>query len=365
MTATQHYLKILDQSDFEKDDTQLSALKKLDLLAEKLASITIQSPDSWWDRIFKSRNLEVEVKGIYLWGGVGRGKTFLMDLFFQNLNVAQKKRFHFHEFMNEIHRSLKNASNVENPLEFIANDIASETRVICLDEFVIIDIGDAMIMSGLLKALFKAGVVLVTTSNAIPTDLYRDGLQRARFLPAIALLEANCEVINLDAGTDYRLRGLKQTNLYKCPHSDHSINEIESYLAEQINRFQIERELLEINGRFINFVVCYEDTVWFTFENLCKSTRSQNDYLELACRFNTFVISDIKNMTSAEDDIARRFVLLIDVLYDHRVKLICSAECQPVDLYSGTRLTFEFERTSSRLIEMQSDQYLSYVHLAN
>ncbi|MFT5505268.1 MAG: cell division protein ZapE [Gammaproteobacteria bacterium] len=365
MTATEHYLRILDQSDFENDPTQISALKKLDLLAEKITPIVIQRTPFWWNRIFQTRSLEVEVKGIYFWGGVGRGKTFLMDLFYQSLTISEKRRFHFHDFINQIHHRLKNQSGVENPLELIANDIASQTRVICLDEFVIIDIADAMIMSGLLKAMFKAGVVLVTTSNAIPANLYRDGLQRARFLPAIALLEEYCEVINLDSGTDYRLRGLKQTDLYMHPHSDHSIMEIEAYLTEQINRFQIEREHLEINGRFINFVICYEDTVWFTFANLCESTRSQNDYLELSRLFKTFIISDIKKMTSAEDDVARRFVLLIDILYDHRVKLICSAQCQPFDLYTGTRLTFEFERTSSRLIEMQSDHYLSEVHVSN
>ncbi len=317
---------------------------------------------SWWQGLFKRRISQATLKGIYFWGGVGRGKTFLMDIFYQTLSGEDKMRAHFHGFMNQVHHALNQHSNQENPLEKIARDLASKIKVLCLDEFVITDIGDAMIMAGLLEPLFEAGVILVTTSNSAPDNLYRDGLQRARFLPAIELISQHCDVFNLDGGEDYRLKGLQQTHLYTVPHSSAAIDEIHRYLDEHVTSIQQCRETLHINGREIGFQVCAEDTIWFTFGELCKTTRSQNDYLEIARLFNTLILTEIENMSAMQDDVARRFILLIDVIYDHRVKLICTAGAKAKDLYQGKKLAFEFERTSSRLIEMQSEGYLAKAH---
>jgi cell division protein ZapE len=286
-----------------------------------------------------------------------------MDLFYQSLPAKiASERTHFHSFMNRIHASLRQHRNIENPLQQVAKDIASQTRVLCLDEFVIIDIGDAMIMAGLLEALFAEGVVLVTTSNAAPARLYHDGLQRARFLPAIDLISQHCKVVNLDGQLDYRLRFLQQTDLYSVPHDSETEVAIRDYLAQHVVPVQVEQAELTINGRVLEHQFCAEDTVWFNFTELCESTRSQNDYLELARIFNTLILTDIRQMDKIDDDVARRFVLLVDVLYDHHVKLICSAAARPEQLYLGARLSFEFERTASRLIEMQSQEYLEQAH---
>jgi cell division protein ZapE len=287
----------------------------------------------------------------------------LMDLFYQSLPTKiESQRTHFHSFMNRIHASLKQHGNIENPLRQVARDIASRTQVLCLDEFVIIDIGDAMIMAGLLEALFAEGVVLVTTSNAAPDRLYHDGLQRARFLPAIDLISRHCKVVNLDGQLDYRLRFLQQTDLYSVPHDSETEAAIRDYLAQHVTPVQAEQAELTINGRILAHQYCAEDTVWFNFTELCETTRSQNDYLELARFFNTLILTDIRQMNKFDDDVARRFVLLVDVLYDHHVKLICSAAVSPDQLYLGDRLSFEFERTASRLIEMQSREYLAQAH---
>jgi cell division protein ZapE len=219
-----------------------------------------------------------------------------------------------------------------------------------------------MILAGLLKALFEQGVVLITTSNCQPNDLYRNGLQRARFLPAIDLISERCHVVNLDGGKDYRLMGLQQTHLYTVPHSQTVLNEVNLYLAEHVQPIQLSSKSLSINGRELSFQFCSEDTVWFNFDELCKTSRSQNDYLEIARLFSTVILTDIEQMSHLTDDIAKRFILLIDILYDHHVILICSASAVADQLYHGMRLAFEFERTTSRLIEMQSDQYLAQVH---
>jgi cell division protein ZapE len=287
----------------------------------------------------------------------------LMDLLFQSLPPSLAcERIHFHSFMNRVHAQLRQKENLQQPLQAIARDIAADTRLLCLDEFVIIDIGDAMIMAGLLATLFAEGVVLVTTSNAAPTDLYRDGLQRARFIPAIELLERHCQVVELDGGQDYRLRFLQQTDLYSIPHDAATMARIRDYVAQHVTTVQTEQRELVVNGRSLAHQFCAGDTVWFSFGELCETTRSQNDYLELARFFNTFIVTDIRQMGQADDDVARRFVLLIDVLYDHHVKLICSAAVSPHQLYLGKRLKFEFERTLSRLLEMQSSEYLAQAH---
>jgi len=362
MNPSDKYLEIVRQSEFITDRAQQDTLALFDKLHNELLHRTSVRKSSWWRRFVSIKDSPIPLRGIYIWGSVGRGKTFLMDVFYQCLPVEAKKRIHFHQFMNDIHNALKQHQGVGNPLQKVARQLSRDTRILCLDEFVIIDIADAMIMSGLLEALFEAGVVLVTTSNSQPKNLYYDGLQRARFLPTIDLIHQNCQVVNLDGSEDYRLRGLQQTHLFTVPHSPQVMDEINAYLSDRVTPYQSRANHLSINGRSLSFQVCAEDTIWFSFDELCKTTRSQNDYLELARMFNTLILTDIEVMSSQSDDVARRFVLLIDVLYDHQVILICSAASSPVKLYQGKRLAFEFERTASRLIEMQSQQYLAQAH---
>lgn len=360
LKPSERYRALISQPGFVSDGSQQHAAELFDDLQNRLSS---RQRPSLWQHLFSRKAINSPVRGLYLWGGVGRGKTMLMDLFYQALPTGIKaQRCHFHSFMNQVHGALQKLTHQQDPLARVAGDIADSIDVLCLDEFVIIDIGDAMIMAGLLETLFASGVTLVTTSNAHPDDLYRDGLQRARFLPAIGLLQQHCQVINLDSGEDYRLRYLQQTNLYMVPHDAASAASIQRYLDEHVIAFQQAANSLIINDRALQPEYCGEDCVWFRFEAICKTQRSQDDYLELARVFNTLIVSEIPVMDAQSDDAARRFVLLVDVLYDHHVKLICSAAASPQRLYHGNRLAFEFERTASRLIEMQSDQYLQQAH---
>ena len=360
MKPSQKYQSLLSQPGFEQDPAQQQSVALLDRLYEQLLK---QPASGGWRSLFLRSSQPEAIRGLYFWGGVGRGKTLLMDLFYQSLASAiDCERVHFHSFMNQIHASLRDQKSRENPLQGIARDIAARVKVLCLDEFVIIDIGDAMIMAGLLETLFAEGVVLVTTSNAAPQNLYRDGLQRARFLPAIDLLQQHCQVVELDGGEDYRLRFLQQTDLYAVPHNDATETRIRDYIEQHVSPLQTEQSELLVNGRSLEHHFCAGDTVWFSFSELCETTRSQNDYLELARFFNTIIVTDIRQMDRSQDDVARRFVLLIDVLYDHQVKLICSSQVTPDQLYLGSRLSFEFERTASRLLEMQSAEYLAQAH---
>jgi len=360
MKPSQNYQSLLRQPGFESDRTQQQAVALLDNLYQQVMN---PGGNSRWPGWLTRTAQPTTIRGLYFWGGVGRGKTMLMDLFYQSLTSNIKgQRTHFHSFMNEIHASLRQKKNLEKPLRAIAQDIAARVRVLCLDEFVIIDIGDAMIMAGLLETLFAEGVVLVTTSNAAPQDLYRDGLQRARFIPAIDLIEQHCQVVQLDGGLDYRLRFLQQTDLYSIPHDELCAKRIRSYIDQHVSALQTPQRELVVNGRKLAHHFCAGDTVWFSFAELCETTRSQVDYLELARFFNTIIVTEIRQMDNSSDDVARRFVLLIDVLYDHHVKLICSAAVSPEQLYLGSRLSFEFERTVSRLLEMQSGEYLAQAH---
>ena len=360
MKPSQKYQALMAQPGFVVDAAQQQSIRLLDELFERVVR---DASGRAWRAWFTRHERRAEIRGLYLWGGVGRGKTLLMDMFYQSLPAdIKRRRTHFHSFMNQIHAALRQQKKIEHPLRQVARDIAEVTRVLCLDEFVIIDIGDAMIMAGLLQALFSEGVVLVTTSNAAPRDLYYDGLQRARFVPAIDLLERHCQVVNLDGGFDYRLRFLQRTDLYSVPHNSETGARIHDYIDQHFTPVQSQRSELTINGRVLAHRYCADDTVWFSFAELCETTRSQNDYLELARFFNTVIVTEIRQMDRGDDDIARRFVLLIDVLYDHHVKLICSAAVSPEQLYLGERLSFEFERTASRLLEMQSSEYLAQAH---
>ena len=314
-------------------------------------------------KLFGKKSQE-PVKGLYFWGGVGRGKTYLVDTFYDALPFKQKMRTHFHRFMKRVHEEMKTLKGEKNPLTIIGKRFADEARVICFDEFFVSDITDAMILATLLEELFKNGVSLVATSNIVPDGLYKDGLQRARFLPAIELLKKHTEVVNVDSGIDYRLRALEQAELYHFPLDAEAELSLEksfkSLLTE--NCKVLEDEALMIENREIRARKVANDVAWFEFRALCDGPRSQNDYIELGKIFEAVLVSNIEQMNVAKDDMARRFINLVDEFYDRNVKLILSAEVELKDLYAGGRLEFEFQRTLSRLLEMQSHEYLSRPH---
>lgn len=304
------------------------------------------------------------VRGLYLWGGVGRGKTFLMDLFFESLASKDKRRIHFHRMMQEVHARLKSIADVEDPLAIVAGQIAKETRVLCFDEFFVSDIGDAMILGRLLTGLFDHGVTLVATSNVPPGDLYRDGLQRQQFLPAIALLEQHTDVFHMDGETDYRLRLLQKAGTYLNPDDAEARKRLNFFFDESATSDVRENVAIDINGRPIQAHKCGKGVAWFEFTALCDGPRSQSDYIEIARWYPSVIVSGVPELTARQEDQARRFIALVDEFYDRRVKLILSASEAVDSLYSGGRLQFEFERTRSRLIEMQSTEYLALPHLA-
>ena len=307
------------------------------------------------------------VKGIYFYGGVGRGKTYIMDAFFDCLPLERKLRTHFHRFMQQVHADLARLKQQKNPLERVAASIADKAQVLCFDEFFVSDIGDAMILGGLLEHLLEAGVVLVATSNIHPDRLYENGLQRDRFLPSIALLHRYTEVVELDGGVDYRLRTLRQACLYFTPlgsEADAALQQSFTALVPSQADLSdgVEGRQLEVLGRPVWARQVADGVVWFEFAELCASARSAYDYIELARVYHTLVLSNVPALDAARDDAARRFVSLVDELYDRHVKLIVSAAVPLPDLYQGTELAFVFERTRSRLLEMQSEDYLAREH---
>ncbi len=304
------------------------------------------------------------VKGLYFWGGVGRGKTYLVDTFFEALPFKEKVRTHFHRFMKRVHEEMKTLPGEKNPLTIIAKRFSEEARVICFDEFFVSDITDAMILGTLMEELFKNGVTLVATSNIVPDGLYKDGLQRARFLPAIALIKQNTDIVNVDSGVDYRLRHLEQAELFHYPLNEvaqESLRKSFRALTPECTQ-AIENDKLIIENREIIALRTCDDVAWFEFRELCDGPRSQNDYIELGKIFHAVILSGVEQMSVTTDDIARRFINMVDEFYDRNVKLIISAEVELKDLYTGGRLNFEFQRTLSRLLEMQSHEFLSRAH---
>lgn len=362
MNIREAYEESLRREGHEEDPAQLDAIARFEDLQQRIAA---QRPRKGGLRtmFFRSEPRET-VRGIYLWGGVGRGKTFLMDLFFESLDIEEKRRVHFHRLMQEVHDRMKTLSFVENPLDKVAASIAQATRVLCFDEFFVSDIGDAMILGGLLDGLFKRGVTLVATSNSRPDDLYKDGLQRQRFLPAIELLNEYTDVVNMDGGTDYRLRLLRKAGTYLTPDDEAAAERLAYFFAESAS-IQIEADAdLEINGRKIRARRTAKGVAWFRFADICDGPRSPADYIEIARWYPSVIISGVPRFDATQEDQARRFISLVDEFYDRRVKLVLSAEADVHDLYNGKRLAFEFERTVSRLIEMQSAEYLALPHLA-
>ena len=303
------------------------------------------------------------LRGLYLWGGVGRGKTFLVDEFFAELPVRKKRREHFHRFMQDVHARLRRHRNLSDPLAQVAADIAAKARILCIDEFVVGDVADAMILGTLLEAVFRRGVTLVATSNLPPSELYRGGLQRARFQPAIALIEKHCRVMELDAGVDYRLRQLERAMLYLGP----AVADAEAMMASEFARLADGRGdkdvRVQVEGRCVRACREAEDVVWFEFPELCEGPRSAADYIEIARCYQTVFLSAVPVMDGAADDAARRFITLVDEFYDRGVKLVLSAAADtPEALYRGERLAFDFRRTASRLHEMQGRKYLARPH---
>ncbi|MDX1554981.1 MAG: cell division protein ZapE [Xanthomonadales bacterium] len=348
---------------FTADPEQRKAVKALDRLWRVLSEPSRESSGlkRVWGRLAGKRHEAPQ--GIYLWGSVGRGKTWLMDLFYESLPIEAKRRVHFHRFMQRVHGELAELGAMADPLPLIARRWSHGTRLLCLDEFFVSDIADAMLLSGLLEALFERGVTLVTTSNIPPDDLYRSGLQRAKFLPAIERLKAHCEVVQIGGDADYRLRILERSETYHQPLDDQA----EAVLAVNYEQIACGSELgsgLEVNGRMLHAKKRSDGVAWFDFSELCEGPRGAADYIELARAFNTVLISAVPVMTEKDWDAARRFITLVDEFYDRNVKLLMTAEA-PIDaLYTGDRLAFEFQRTRSRLTEMQSHDYLARPHLA-
>jgi cell division protein ZapE len=301
--------------------------------------------------------------GAYLWGGVGRGKTFMMDLFFDSLPFDDKLRFHFHRLMYRVHNHLAQLKHRRDPLEIVAEDLACRARVICFDEFFVSDIADAMLLGKLMSGLFKRGVSLVATSNIPPDKLYSDGLQREQFLPAIDLIKRHTEIVHVGGDTDYRLRVLEQAEIYHAPLDAAATNNLDTYFRCIAHDAGTSGQEIEILGRSINTRKRADGIAWFDFAALCAGPRSQDDYIEIARCFQTVILSDVPLLDHEKENEARRFIALVDEFYDRKVKLIVSAATGIDNLYAGVRLTGEFERTRSRLREMQSDDYLAAPHV--
>ncbi len=356
------YHASLHRHGYRPDHAQLRAIAKLENLRHDLEKLT-PAGRGWLERLLPGRRAAASgpLRGLYLWGGVGRGKTFVMDLFHASLTVPARRE-HFHRFMKDVHARLGSLQHVADPLSLVASGIAAEARVLCLDELFVSDIADAMILSGLFAALDAEGVVLVFTSNTPPESLYRDGLQRARFLPAIALIERRCEVVSVDAGTDYRLRQLEKAPLYFDSGADGTDAGLEERFEAIAGTAGTSGGSLEIEGRAIPVLRQSQDVAWFDFAAICEGPRGTADYVEIARDFHTVFVSGVPVFDLQRENEARRFIALVDEFYDRAVKLVLSAAAAPDALYRGDRLHFEFERSRSRLAEMQSHAYLARPH---
>ena len=354
MSVNQAYRAELLVRGYAPDPAQLLAIDALERCANDWAAYKIQRSNAFQKLIHHPDT----PRGVYMFGGVGRGKSFLMDCFYNAVPIKRKTRLHFHEFMREVHRELRDLAGTANPLDELGKRMAKRYKLICFDEFHVAEITDALILHRLLSALFDNGVGFVTTSNTKPDDLYPGGMHRDRILPAIALLKTHLEVISVDNGVDYRRRTLEQVNLYHMPLGEKA----DAEMLETFNRLaeaKDENPVLQIESRQIQARRRAGSVVWFDFKTLCGGPRSQNDYLEIATQFHTVLLSDVPAMPVRMASEARRFTWLIDVLYDRRVKLIMSAAVAPEALYTEGLLVHEFARTVSRLNEMGSTGFLA------
>ena len=370
LTPAGLYRRSIDLGELMPDVAQAAVIDRLAQLFERAMKRQTPSSGLVKDVLVKwlglsSSNVAGSVRGLYIWGGVGRGKTMMMDMFCSALPPERRQRMHFHRFMRRVHDALGRYSGQANPLLKVADEIAADGDILCFDEFFVSDIGDAMILGEVMTALFQRGVSLIATSNVEPVNLYKNGLQRSRFLPAIDQIYAHCDIHEIDSGQDFRLRTLQQAKLYHHPLGDKAQQSLLagfSALAAELEKNNVK---LRIENRMIEAVKVAGDVAWFDFPSICEGPRSQNDYIELATLFTTVLVSNIPLLDASREDAARRFISLVDEFYDRRVKLIVSADQPITTLYQGQRLTFEFERTQSRLLEMQSEAYLSEAHVAS
>jgi cell division protein ZapE len=346
---------------YKPDPAQTKVVALFDELRERLIAA---KPKRLLGKLLSGGKQHELQRGLYVWGGVGRGKTWLMDLFFQSLPLRDKQRSHFHRFMQSVHDELKKHQEQADPLERVADRIAQKARVLCFDELFVTDIADAMLLGNLFRGLFKRGVTLVATSNVAPDDLYKEGLQRARFLPAIRLLKEHTQVVHMDGGADYRLRLLERAHTWFDTRATASTAELEKLFDAIAAEPGATDTTLILNHRRLRAHRHADGAIWFAFKELCEGPRGQADYIEIARCYHTVFLTDVPVLGPDAENAARRFISLVDEFYDRAVKLIVSAAAPVPELYRSSKLTFEFERTKSRLIEMQSQNYLSRPHQA-
>ncbi|OAV23841.1 putative ATPase [Moraxella catarrhalis] len=359
-TPLERYQAALATGDFSEDAVQLAAVTYMDNLYHEIIKSQDSSGGGWFSSLFKSK--PVMPKGLYMWGGVGRGKTWMMDMFYESLPIKRKMRMHFHHFMQRVQRELVALQGQADPLKKVADIIHQEAVVICFDEFFVSNVSDAMILGDLFSMLFDRGITLVATSNIEPSGLYKNGIHRDRFLPAIAQVEKHTTVMNIDAGIDYRLRLLKQAKLYSSPLTD----DTKDWLSERFDTLAggqtISTSPIVIGGRNIDVIKRTETMLLADFRALCMQPRSAADFIEIANDFDTVMVDNVPALNDTLMDPTRRFIYLVDEFYDRRVKLLIRAEQSILTLYQGEKLAFEIERTRSRLLEMQSEEYLAEEH---
>ncbi len=353
MNVREYYRQALAERGYLPDTAQEAAVQRLQVFYDDWINFK-KARSSRLKKLFKRPAVP---RGVYLWGGVGRGKSFIMDAFYLTVPVKRKTRLHFHEFMRGVHAELKQVRGQQDPLDEVARRISRRYRLICFDEFHVSDVADAMILYRLLLGLFEHGTSFVMTSNYEPDTLYPEGLHRDRILPAIRLIKERMDILNVDTGTDYRRRSLEQVRMYLTPLSYETTAELQANFDRLADTAPMV-PILVVENRELPAVALAGSIVWFDFATLCGTARSQNDYLELASRFHTVILSEVPRMTARQASEARRFTWLIDVFYDHKVKLIMSAECPAEELYTQGPMSNEFHRTVSRIVEMQSREYL-------
>ncbi|PMO59536.1 ATPase [Vibrio breoganii] len=372
MTPLEKYQYDIEHHGFQFDPQQQKAVQAFEHLYERLqqyAQTPAPEPKKGWRQWFNKPEptKPLASQGLYVWGGVGRGKTYLMDSFYELYPSDKKMRMHFHRFMYRVHDELKQLQQQSDPLEIVADKFKSEADIICFDEFFVSDITDAMLLGTLFQALFARNMILVATSNIPPHLLYRNGLQRARFLPAIELIEKNCQVFELDSENDFRMRTLQQAELYHYPLDLKAQQNLDAYF-ETLSAIKVEsgkaESVIEVNHRQLEVQRAYNGVLMASFAQLCQTARSQNDYIELSKEYHTVLLADVPKLDASNDDAARRFIALVDEFYERRVCLIIAATVPLTELYADGRLEFEFQRCESRLTEMQSNDYLAEEHLA-
>jgi len=356
-SPAERYAEALASGQFMADEAQAQAVQELDRVWKELLNRYKASK-----KAFRRFRRQTSPKGVYMWGGVGRGKTWLMDQFYESVPFRRKTRMHFHHFMQHVHKELNKLSGQRNPLEIVADQIYKDAVVICFDEFFVSNVTDAMILSDLFQKLFVRGVTLIATSNIAPDGLYKNGIHRDRFLPTIEMVKKNCAILNVDAGVDYRLRVLKQAQLFKSPLS----NEVQNWMSERFSALTHtqahSQEPIVINNRIVETLGHTEDVLWCEFSELCFKPRSPADFIEIANIYNTVLVSNVPHLTDFLSEGTRRFIYLVDEFYDRGVKLLLTSQDSIIDIYQGEKLAFEIERTRSRLLEMQSDEYLHSEH---